>query len=297
MLSQIKQAIPYPLKIRLWLAYLWSRSLSGSLRMLPAFIIIGTQKGGTSSLYHYLTQHPQIFPAVEKEIRFFDYKYYKGLAWYRAHFPLKLWSWYKKAQQNGMIMTGEASPNYLFDPRAPRRLMNVLPNIKLIIMLRNPVDRAYSSYQMGVRRGWETLFFQEAVEIESERTKGELQMTMENGRFRGMNRHNYAYLERGRYVEQLRWWFDAFSWEQFHIIKSETFFTDPAKVVKQVFDFLELPACRTLDYRPVNVGHYDAMDSVTRLQLQKYFQPYNAQLYRLLGVDMGWEGQPEDCSA
>lgn len=293
MLTRIKQAIPYPIKIRFWLAYLWLRSLSSPLRMMPDFIIIGAQKGGTSSLYRYLTQHPQILTAVEKEIRFFDYKFHKGLTWYRAHFPLKLWAWYKQRRQAGPILTGEASPNYLFDPRAARRLAAVLPNAKLIVMLRNPVDRAYSSYQMGVRRGWETLSFEEAVAVEPERTKGELEKTLVDGRFRGMNRHNFAYLERGWYAEQLAWWLDAFPRQQIHIIKSETFFADPARVVADVFAFLGLPACPNLDYRPVNVGHYDALNSAVRSQLQAYFQPYNAQLYDMLGIDMGWETEPE----
>ena len=134
--------LPRPIKRQLWLTQLFLRSLTGHWRMLPAFLIIGVQKGGTTSLYNYLIQHPHIAPALEKELRFFDYKFHKGLAWYQAHFPLIAYARFVQQVYQRALITGEASPNYLFDPRAPQRVAHTLPDVKLIVLLRNPVARA-----------------------------------------------------------------------------------------------------------------------------------------------------------
>src|SRR6188508_1226206 len=108
------------------------------LRQPPTFMIIGTQKGGTTSLHRYLDKHPDVTMALKKEVHFFDSFYFKGSDWYLAHFPLR-----SEAAQ-----TGEASPTYIFHPEAPRRVYDAFPQVKLIALLRNPVDRAYSHHQM-----------------------------------------------------------------------------------------------------------------------------------------------------
>lgn len=285
----IRTYIPYPIKRRLWLTRLSVRSITAKARLSPTFIIIGTQKGGTTSLYHYLTQHPLILAALEKEVRFFDYKFEKGEAWYHAHFPLKSTAYYWKMRHNREVITGEASPNYLFDPRPPERIMATLPTVKLVIMLRNPIDRAYSSYQMGVRRGWEDKTFAEAIAIEAERTDGELQKIKEDPAYIGHNRHTFSYLARGRYAEQISPWLQFFPREQMLFIKSETFFNNPKDVLTSVFNFLGVPAEVDINYRPHNVGRYTTMDSKIRAQLTAYFEQYNQQLYKMLNRDFGWE--------
>lgn len=289
MLTQVRKRLPLPLKRRVWLTRLFLRSLTASQRMSPAFIIIGAQKGGTTSLYHYLVQHPQIFPSLEKEVRFFDYKFDKGLAWYRAHFPLKLTVCILQKRNGRSFITGEASPNYLFDPRPPQRIADTLPNAKLIVMLRNPIDRAYSSYQMGMRRGWETLPFAEAIAIEEERTAGELEKSINDPHYIGYNRHNFAYLARGRYAEQLTSWLRLFPREQFLFIKSEAFFSQPAHVLPKIFSFVGLPNEETINYFPHNVGDYRPLDAAIRQRLAAHFAPHNQRLYQMLGRDFAWE--------
>ena len=119
----------------------------------PDFLIIGTQRGGTTSLYDYLSEHPCIAGAVKKEIEFFDLNYHRGIGWYRAHFPSVLERLYARRARGRKLVTGEATPYYLFHPHAPRRMQEAAPESRLIILLRNPVERAYSHYWHEVRHG------------------------------------------------------------------------------------------------------------------------------------------------
>ena len=130
------------------------RLITSPLRSLPDFVIIGAMKSGTTSLYDFLIKHPAIAPAAKKEVMYFStwYKYKLGKLWYRSNFPTNLSrsAFYKKTTQR--LLSGEASPPYLFYPMVPGRMKGVLPDVKLIVILRNPVDRAYSHYHHMLRR-------------------------------------------------------------------------------------------------------------------------------------------------
>jgi hypothetical protein len=243
------------------------------LRQPPAFMIIGTQKGGTTSLYRYLDKHDDVSMASKKEVHFFDFFWFKGLDWYLAHFALR----------GEVAQTGEASPTYLFHPEAPRRIHAVFPEVKLISLLRNPVDRAYSHHQMEFRRGIDPLSFEEAIDQEPERLRES------NPDIRDGNWRRFSYVSRGIYVEQLARWLEVFPREQFLIIKSEDFFREPGRHFDQVLQFLELPACPLPEYRSHNTQSYAEMRPETRTHLARYYEPYNRQLYDLLGRDFGWE--------
>src|SRR5437764_5111475 len=132
------------------------RGITSSLRLLPDFLIIGTQRGGTTSLYHYLKTHPCVQLANTKDTHFFDKKFNKGLSWYRGHFPTRLGKYYTQRVRQQPFVTGEASPSYLFHPHAPGRVAQLLPSARLIVLLRNPVDRAYSQYFHAVKLGHES---------------------------------------------------------------------------------------------------------------------------------------------
>src|SRR5690348_6863383 len=144
------------------------RGVTSPIRLLPDFLVIGTQRGGTTSLYHYLQAHESIAPSSIKEIHFFDRKYARGLAWYRGHFPTGAEKWYAQRLRRQAFVTGEASPVYLFHPHVPARVKQALPAVKLIVLLRNPVDRAYSQYYHAVELGLETRPFEEAIGDEVE---------------------------------------------------------------------------------------------------------------------------------
>ena len=243
----------------------------------PKFLIIGVQKGGTTSLYSYLAVHPQIRAAIIKEVHYFDFYYPCGEAWYLAHFVPERWL------LDGQL-TGEASPEYIFSPFAAERVAAFDPDMKLIVMLRNPVERAYSQYQMSLRRERETLPFAEALAQEPERLKNERErMGAERAFARGGSHIHQSYQLKGHYAEQLETWFKFFPREQLLVLESEAFYRDPAAAYAQTIRFLDLPEHRLKNYRNVNNWGYSNLEPAIREQLEAYFAPHNARLEELLG--------------
>ena len=265
------------------------RILTSSIRILPKFIIIGAQKGGTTSLYNYLIEHPQIEPAFKKEVHFFDVNFKKSIMWYRSFFPSLLYKNYKKLTSKKEIISGEASPYYIIHPHAPKRIFSVIPKVKLIILLRNPVDRAYSHHSHQTQLGFEKLTFRNAIEKEEERLNGEEEKMLKEEKYESYNFGHFTYFKRGIYIDQLKKWFKYFPKEQILIIKSEIFFENPAKIVKQVFKFLELPNWSDIKYIKYAEGSYKRMDKDTRENLIRYFKLHNQRLYKFLGKDFEWD--------
>lgn len=238
----------------------------------PDYIIVGTQKGGTTSLHHYVTGHPQVGRGRGKEIHFFSWKYDKGLDWYLARFP----------SDGEAMVVGEASTSYLCHPEAPARVRRVLPDVKLIVLLRNPVDRAYSQYQMNVRKGYEALTFEDALAAEPQRLCSADSMSATLWRYS-------SYATRGLYAEQLEWWLDEFPREQLLVLQSETLFERPAECLREALAFLGLSTWEPVEYEVHNPGSYNDMRAETRARLVAQFAPHNRRLYDLLGRDFGWD--------
>jgi Sulfotransferase domain len=255
---------------------------------LPDFLIIGTEKGGTSFLYWSLCQHPLVEAAAKKEVHFFDAPKWlrKSIGWYRAQFPAST------RKDGRRVITGEASPFYLFHPLAPYRASRTVPNTKLIAVLRNPVDRAYSAYRHRVLAGQENLSFEEALEAEQKRTSGELEKLLSDESYHSRPYTKYTYRLRGIYVEQLERWHEYFDPEQLLVLRSEDLFTNPTGTLWRVHEFLDLPK-HDLDMTAAmnmrNKGSYEQpMNPITRRQLEEYFEPHNQRLYEYLGEDFGW---------
>jgi len=251
--------------------------------MKPNFLIIGTQRGGTTSLYENLVKHPNVIPASTKEIHFFDNNFQKGLKWYESHF--------KSSNQNSLTdeksITGEASPYYIFHPLVPQRIAKFFPEIKLISLLRNPIDRAYSHYQHEVRLGIEKLSFEDAINAEKERLKDQTKVIM-NGAY-SFNHQHFTYLSRGIYVDQLRVWRKFFSKNQMLILNSEDFFQNAKKTLELVIKFLNLSKWDFSNYESFNVSNNKLMDVSTKKKLANYFKPHNNELYRFLNFNFGWK--------
>ena len=265
------------------------RLLTGRWRTLPDFVIIGGQRCGTTSLYNYLVENPAVVPAFMKEVHFFDNRFHKGLTWYRAHFSLERDRRRAREQGRASRVTGEATPYYLIHPHAPRRLFETMPQVRLIVLLRNPVDRALSQYHHQVRTGVEHLSFKEAIEKEMRELAGEREKMLADDDYQSPLMQSYSYLARGVYVDQLERWHRHFDREQLLILKSEDFYRDPASTVRQVCLFLGLPAWTGGPYPQYNRGEYANMDQALRQRLAAYFQPHNQRLCDYLGFDLGWD--------
>jgi hypothetical protein len=251
--------------------------------MLPNFLIVGVQRGGTTSLYNYLIMHENIIGASTKEIHFFDNNFHRGISWYQSQFENS-----SDTKNTNESITGEASPYYIFHPLVPKRILGVIPKVKLIILLRNPVDRAYSHYWHERRLGIESLSFEDAIKSEAKRLEGEEQKMLQDETYYSFNHQNYSYLSRGIYVDNLKRWLPLFSREQFFILKSEDLFFNPQQVFNKTLDFLNLTHFKLEKYEKTNAGTYEKINEKTRKHLEEYFKPHNENLNSFLGMDFGW---------
>jgi Sulfotransferase domain len=256
--------------------------VAGERGALPDFLIIGAQKGGTTFLYHLLCQHPYVEPAATKEVHFFDTNFARGVEWYRSRFS-------PPTQKEGRkVLTGESSPYYIYHPHAAHRAAQVVPGARLIALLRNPVDRAFSDYNHKAREGRESLSFEEAIAAEEERLRGEKEKMLADESYSSPNYRRFSYLSRGVYADQLGEWRGYFDEGQLLVLKSEDFFEDPQAVFERVLEFLGLPHRGSGVSGERNEGEYDQMNPATRRRLEDYFEPHNKRLYDFLGIDLGW---------
>jgi hypothetical protein len=255
-------------------------------RALPDFIIIGAQKSGTTSLYRYLCQHPQIVPSVKKEVHFFDGgidpsvdNFEKGLPWYSTHFP-------SRKNLNADQKTFEATPSYLFNPIAPKRIYDLIPQVKLVALLRNPTERAISHYFHEKRKGREPLSILEALEVEETRLKS----SIEEKNYKSDVFINYSYKLRGLYKNQLERYSDLFPMEQILILPSEEFFANPNTSLARVFEFIEVDKnFKVLDLVPRMVAKNRVeIEPNVYEYLNSFFLPHNQALYKMVGENYGW---------
>ena len=186
------------------------------------------------------------------------------------------------------MLTGETTPNYLFHPYAAQRAADVIPGAKLIVLLRNPVDRAYSHYHLQRRKGREVLSFEDALAAEEQRIVPDSNKLKRDGDLVTRKRRRYSYKWRGVYVDQLRTWFSFFPRERFLIIKSEDLFADPVTQLPRILTFLGIPECQMSEFQKEQAGDYPEMNPNTRAKLAAFFAPYNRELSELLEADFEW---------
>jgi hypothetical protein len=260
------------------------------VRMLPSFLIVGAERCGTSSMFEELRRHPAVVSAIlpRKEVHYFDYKYQHGLSWYQCHFPVKARAKLAARGSGAAPMAFEASPYYMFHPLAPERIHRDLPGVKLIVMLRDPVARAYSAHVMRIGRGYETESFERALELEESRLAGEAERLVADPSYVSYNHRHYAYRARGQYAEQLEHMESIFGRDQIHVIDSGDFFADPASVYNQVLDFLGLPHIGSPVFeRPSTRSRPPMADSV-RTALEEHYRPHDERLATWLGHEPSW---------
>lgn len=258
--------------------------------MLPNFIIIGVQRGGTTSMYKYITKHPKIIPALRKEIHFFDIKYGKGISWYQSQFMQNfIYCALRRKKKYKDSITGEATPYYIYHPHVVERILKFIPNVKLIVLLRNPVERAYSHYNHEVRLKIEHLSFEDSIKEEPRRLEGEIKKMEGDESYYSFNHQHFSYLQRGIYIEQVERWAKKIPKEQMLILSSEDFYSDSNKICNEVFNFLNLPNIELNKIKAYNKGSNKLMREDTRKELTEYFKPYNEKLYKFLNRDLRWK--------
>jgi len=258
---------------------LWYRQLTAGQRPLPACIIAGAQKAGTTSLFDYLSGHPQCAPSFTKEVHYFDDAFGRGESWYRMHFPL--------TEQRRLCF--ESSPYYMFDPRVAARVHALLPEVKLIFLLRSPVSRAYSHYQHAVRRGHESLAFEAALDAEPQRLAGEHERLLAEPYARSDMHRWHSYATRGHYADQLVRWFTLFPREQILLLQAERLFKQPAEAFAEVLRFLHLDRWQPTSFGSSNQGRYqEPMSAAAAVRLRQEFAASNERLFELIGERYDW---------
>lgn len=261
-------------------------------RPLPDFLIIGTKRGGTTSLWRYLLQHPlvpRLFPAWNtKTSHYFEENHHRGEAWFRSHFPTAKQRAALERKHGAPPKVGEAAPLYMFHPLAAARVAQLMPWVRIIVLLRDPVERAFSHWKERRGEGVEPLSFEDALAAEPDRTAGERARMIVDPHYFSQPYDWYAYRERGVYLDHLYPWLDRFDESQFLVLPSESLYASPATTYAQVLDFLNLPPLALPSYQAHNTRPGPAMNPATRAELAAFYAPHNAALAAHLNMTFPW---------
>jgi hypothetical protein len=264
------------------------RATSG-VRMTPGFLIVGAQRCGTTSLYKAVTQHPAVLPAVlHKGAHYFDTGYDRGSAWYRGHFPLLSSAALVRRRTGVAPLTGESSPYYSFHPLAGERIARDLPEAKLLMLVRDPVERAYSAHAHEKARGFESEDFETALALEESRLSGEESRLRADPHYASSTHQHNAYVARGHYVDQLERLIGLVGRDRVHLVDSDDFFTRPEEVYAGVLAFLRLPDWRPPSFERHNARPRAPMSDAVRTRLEEHFAPYDERLAAWWGATPSW---------
>ncbi len=285
----VRAALPRRVKRAGRLASVRLGSATADQRQLPSFILVGAQRAGTTSLFRALLSHPLVFGANHhKGVNYFDVNYPRGMSWYRAHFPTTAYVRSRAWRASGRPVTFEASGYYLFHPCAAERMARHLPDVQLVAMLRDPVERAYSAHKHELARGYETESFERALELEEGRLAGEAERMAADPSYRSFSHRHHGYASRGQYAEQLERLRRYFPAERIHVLDSEAFFERPEETYGALLDFLRLPRVMPPSFDRWNARPSSPMPDHTRALLREHFRSHDQALAEMLGREPTW---------
>lgn len=251
------------------------------LRMLPDFLIVGAQRAGTTSLYNYLADHPDVGRVrLGKGVHYFDTNATQSMAWYRSYFPFDAG---KIPVKRRPTHVGEGAPYYMFHPLGPARIDAALPGVKLIAILRDPIERAHSQWAHETARGFETLPFEDALHAEADRLAGEEDKLVDPAG-RSFSHQHHSYVARGQYAPQVERLWERFGRDRVLVIPASRLFAAPAQVYAETLSFLELAPFETT-YEVHNARSYSKIEPHVQQWLSEQFAQSNERLVNILGPD------------
>lgn len=269
-------------------AYVAAGRPTAALRADPDFIVIGAQRSGTTSLFRALVSHPRIVrPTFHKGVNYFDLNYFRGRSWYRGHFPTVA-SARASTRRHGPPVVFESSGYYLYHPDALARAARDLPAVKIVVMLRDPIERAYSAFEHERARGFEWEDFERALDLEDERLVGEIDRMRRNPAYESFPHRHHSYVRRGQYAEQLRAVYALFPADRVHVMQSEAYFEDPNAEFRALTDFLEIEPIGVERIGRHNARPRAPMHPRTRQRLDEHFAPHDEALAEMLGETPMW---------
>jgi hypothetical protein len=265
------------------------------LREVPDFLVVGGTFCAKSYLYSHIAQHDCVFKALKDETAFFYDWYDKGQKYYRPNFPTSIYKSVFKVIHGRKLMVGESMT--LPYREVPERVFKVNPNPKIIIILRNPIDRAYASYLAMVRKGKENYSFQEAILrkvnrwASINRVMAERNILMTENRINGFPDNEIStYLRNSIYVDDVKRWAEFFPKENMLFLKSEELFESPILVTNRVLEFIGLEQLNQISVIDENLEKdSEVIESGLRKELVEFFRPFNEKLYQFIGQDFGWD--------
>ncbi len=266
---------------------------TADLRPLPDFLLVGAKRGGTTSMWRYLAEHDgvlNLFPRPEniKGTYYFDENFARGERWYRSHFPTIAARRLAARRLGHRVVAGESTPYYLYHPLAPRRARALVPDALIVVVLRDPVERAFSHFKERRSNGTESLTFAEAIELEPTRLAGEeARILVDDGYVSFGHRHS-SYVDQGRYAPMLERWFDAFGRDQVLVEISEEMYANPQASVDRVTDRLDLPRRALRHPEQHNAEPDESLDPETRARLATELGPDIAAVEAILDRKLPW---------
>lgn len=286
---RVRSMVPVALQPAARRVYLTVGAATAGTRMEPDFMVIGGQRCGTTSIFKVLAEHPQVMrPPVDKGTDYFTLFYYRDLDWYRAHFPIRRIA-ELRTRRAGAPVAFEACTYYMFHPFAIERIAEAYPDIRLVAMLRDPVERAFSAYKHELARGFETeTDFMRALDLEQERLVGEVERMRTDLRYESHAHRHQSYLARGQYADQLERVLQHFPREHLHVMESEAFFERPGEEYAKLVDFLGLAPFTPAAFEQHNARPSKPMPAEIHERLTAHYAPYDGRLSELLKRPPHW---------
>ena len=263
------------------------------MRTFPHFIIIGVGRAGTTALYSYLIQHPSIHPALaddEKlasDIHFFEYMESDSISWYKSHFPVLLPT--LNSQKHPKI-TGEFTSTYFYHSDVPERIYQLLPKVTLIVILRNPIDKIYSTYYQQFRYGEVSTSFEETIDAELRRIEileGNPDLRSQHPGFSNFVSQNI--LRHGISADYFINWFELFNKKQILILNTDDLKKNTKNTLQQVFEFLDVENHPIENLSQIAARKYPKLNDITRKKLIEFYKPHNERLNKLLQRNFEWD--------
>jgi len=254
--------------------------ITASSRVLPDFIIIGTVRSGSTSLYYNICEHPSVLSADYDEIGFFDSNFHLGIEWYRSMFPTKK-EMENVKKETGFAITGEDTPFYFWKKEAAERIYDMNQNSKILSIFRNPVDRAYSNYNISVIAKTENLTFEDAIDEEID--------FLSKHSFRESVDRRRSYLAKGIYEEQIKIWMEIFSKKQIHLLSTEDMSDNPQNTLQGIFKFLDIPQYEIKKPQKQKANTYEKMKSQTRDRLLDFYKEHNEKFFKIIEKKFEWD--------
>jgi len=261
-------------------------ALTGSIRVLPDFLVIGAKRCGTTSLFYHLPEHPCISKSPHDNMGFFNDNFHLGVNWYKSFFPT-IFTRNKIKSKFGNFLAFDVTTTYMEEESTANNVYQIKPNMKIIVILRNPVDRAYSQYHLSLREKAEKRSFEDAMEENMNELNKESHERYEIKPKFSVEENNY--LKKSLYAQQLRHWLNIFPMESMLILSTEEFESKQQVIYNKIFEFLNISQFEVKNTEKMEKGSYPQMKSETRSLLLDYFRSHNNELFKLINKKFDWE--------